>query len=498
MQTTVQQRVEIHDRFQVEMKVEYFLQASEQTRYRITTYFFFPYSLGINEATFPAEEFYRRIQNYIRLKTPEFALEELLSGATSPLLLIEALMADAQWQARQSIQQRLKNQFRFLRPILHRCLSRQMQRTARVVQQGLSDPDMVVTSLSHTLATINAILARIRRCGAQIEACAVDTPLAESYRLTDEALSLVVEDNLFKLLARLTAEEQPFVVGLRQQLMASIQQEIDYRRRRGYPSILQPGVNDEHYLYRISALKKYTSSVLYLATTVGREGATVEQLLFAVAAGISMVFATVVAFYFQALYGNFTFPVFIALVVGYMFKDRIKELGRSLSVSFLRRRYYDRRIDVDTLDQEQRVGHVREKVVFLDERELPSQIRELRQRSVIAKIGNEGQEERILCYTRDVTLRTGTFQRIYPDGPPITGVSDIMRLDVRPFLHKMDEPYERRPYLDSTGLRKVKCPKVYYVNAITICTGAHAGDQIIAQRVVLTLNRKGVTHVEAR
>jgi hypothetical protein len=37
--------------------------------------------------------------------------------------------------------------------------------------------------------------------------------------------------------------------------------------------------------------------------------------------------ATLVAFYAQAVYGQFTAPVFLALVFAYMFKDRIKEFG---------------------------------------------------------------------------------------------------------------------------------------------------------------------------
>ena len=37
-----------------------------------------------------------------------------------------------------------------------------------------------------------------------------------------------------------------------------------------------------------------------------------------------MIFATGIAFAFQQKYGNFTIPLFVALVISYMLKDRIK------------------------------------------------------------------------------------------------------------------------------------------------------------------------------
>ena len=90
------------------------------------------------------------------------------------------------------------------------------------------------------------------------------------------------------------------------------------------------------YLYRASVLKKYAASVLFLQVDVKPDGQSWTHLAQSIAAGIAMIFATGIAFLFQARYGNFTFPLFIALVLGYMFKDRIKEIGRDLFSQRLR------------------------------------------------------------------------------------------------------------------------------------------------------------------
>ena len=72
-----------------------------------------------------------------------------------------------------------------------------------------------------------------------------------------------------------------------------------------------------------------------------REGIIAEQVYFSVAAGISMIFATAIAFSFQQRYGNFTMPFFVALVVSYMLKDRIKELFRYYFAHKHRSKYFD-------------------------------------------------------------------------------------------------------------------------------------------------------------
>ncbi len=48
--------------------------------------------------------------------------------------------------------------------------------------------------------------------------------------------------------------------------------------------------------------------------------------------------------------------VFLALVVGYMFKDRIKETGRGLSERWIRNIRYDQRTTLYTPDEHKKIG----------------------------------------------------------------------------------------------------------------------------------------------
>jgi hypothetical protein len=498
MKQNIQQRVNIHDRYQVEIKVEYRLLSSRHTRYTITTYFFFPQTLGINYTTYPSTEFYRRIQNYIRLRTPEFTPKTLLDDPASPLSIIESIFENKQWPKNTQMRRRLTDQLKFLRAILRRGLNVSLHRQWRKLREEQANDSEAIACMFHQhLNTVETILKRYRKCGQRIAQVESGPDLLEAYRLTDEALSLVAEENLLQAMVLAKQHDCPRIHNDKyNQIAAHIRQEMDYRRQNNYKSILSFQGDNEQYLYRVSALKKYTSSVLYLSASVSREGTTAEHLLFAIAAGISMVFATIVAFYVQIQYGTFTFPVFIALVVGYMFKDRIKEWGRGVSLRLLRNHYYDRRINIETLQDAQRLGRMREKTVYLKASELPTSIVEARNQGAISVIDNGAQGEEVLCYTRDVTLHTSVFEQIYKDGPPITGIADILRLDVRPFLHKMDDPIEKRLGLDGDQLRTVKCAKVYYINIVSVYTVGGTQEQIVSKRVRVTLNRKGLVRLQ--
>ncbi len=97
MLETIQQAVKHHDKYQIEIKLDYELHAEQKTKYQIATYFFVPQSLGITPITYPTEYFYQDVQNHIRLKTPSLNLREFTDGDRSPLTKIETIVANSDW-----------------------------------------------------------------------------------------------------------------------------------------------------------------------------------------------------------------------------------------------------------------------------------------------------------------------------------------------------------------------------------------------------------------
>ncbi len=97
MLETIQQAVKHHDKYQIEIKLDYELLAAEQTRYNISTYIFVPQNLGITPESYPKHYFYRDVQSYIRLKTPSLNLREISDSERSPLCQVESLVRRADW-----------------------------------------------------------------------------------------------------------------------------------------------------------------------------------------------------------------------------------------------------------------------------------------------------------------------------------------------------------------------------------------------------------------
>ncbi|MEZ4707280.1 MAG: hypothetical protein R3A44_08745 [Caldilineaceae bacterium] len=493
------QRLDAHDRYQLELKLDYELIEGQQTRYEVQTYFFVPRSLGISADTYTRAEFFRDLQNHIRLKTPEFTLPDLLHSAESPLHHLEQIVQAADWP-NAHYADALITSFKFLRAILKSTL-REHWRPFAIYSGALTsvkDEIKLAAAIEQFLYVTTALASRFHRLYPTIAAANLHADVLQAYGLTDESISLLIEENLlgaYELASdRLTGSGQR--EGLRRALRMAVQRETQHRKKHGAGSVLRRSGKNEEFLYRSSVLKKFTSSVLFLSTAVEREGVTQEHVLYALAAGISMIFATVIAFYAQRVYGNFTTPLFVALVVGYMFKDRIKELGRAFFARSLHNRLYDRRIVVKTLDGEHEIGYIREKVRFVSEQAAPPAVLQARNRQLLSDIANDGQGEQVICYAKEVVLYKDIFRKLYGESLPIRGLNDIMRYDVHQLLRKMANPRQSKYMLDGDELKPVRCHKVYHVNIVSVYrVRTPISDEVIT-KTRLVLDRKGIKRVE--
>ncbi len=497
---TIEQAVKAHDKYQVEIKLDYQLLPGAKTHYRISTYFFIPQSLGVNRRTYSKKMFYRDAQNYIRLKTPTLILRDFVENPASPLRLVEAITATENWANDPACKSRLLDSFKFLSAMLKSAIRDHFN----LIQKRIAEapPNSKVNLMIHNLVDeflveTKKITDAYRSFYATFNLPNVDANIFAAYQLTDESLSLLIEEHAVELFQIVEAYlKKSSKADFKQSLSKRVQAEIKRRKAHGYRSILKEEDDNEEYTYRLSVLKRHASSVLFLSTNIRREGTAWEQIAYAIAAGLSMIFATVVAFYFQLKFGNFTFPFFIALVVGYMFKDRIKESVRGLFAKYLLNGLYDRRIVIKSLDGRHKLGILKEKVSFVHEEDLPKSVLRARNRDHITELDNEGQGEHIILYSKDIVLFADAFKQVFVDMPEITGINDIMRYDIRAYLKKMAEPIQERAYLDNGQLIPVLCHKVYHLNIVSQYTAVASQKEKLYKRSRLVLNQMGIKRVE--
>ena len=497
----IEQAIKPHDKYQTEIKLDYELLQGKQTHYQISTYIFVPQSLAITPHTYPKAEFYRDIQNYIRLKTPILILRNFTkNNLGSPLVAIEKIIATENWAGNPEYRDRLINNFKFLSAMLKSAIREHFN----LIQKRIAEapPHSKINLMIHNLvqeflAESKNITDKYRSFYPAFNLPNVNEQLFMAYKFTDESISLLIEENAVEMFQIVEAYlKKSDKIDFKQKLSDLVKAETEHRKSRGYPSVLKEGDDNEAYTFRASVLKKYASSVLYLSTATRREGVELEHFLFAMAAGLSMVFATMVAFYFQERYGQPTFPFFMALVVGYMFKDRIKELGRHLFSQYLQNNLYDRRTIIWTQDGKHKLGVLREKVSFVREKEIPESILRARNRDQITELDNEGRGETVICYAKDIVLFTAAFGEVFVDVPEITGINDIIRYDIRTYLKKMAEPIQTRNYLEGGQLKTLLCHKVYHLNLISGYRSIQPEKGKLYKHLRLILNREGIKRVE--
>jgi len=500
MLETIQQSAISHDRYQIELKLDYELGKGEKTHYRISTYIFFPKSLGITEERYPKSEFYRDVKNYIRIKTPILSLRDLIDSDITPLSDVQKIVQQSNWYQDDGLNGRLIHALKLFGAMFKSTLREHLNLVDKRVQTALSEAKiqaLVENLIEEFINQSKQISSRYRSFYAELNLPIVKEDTFLAYRLVDEYISLLIEESATELFKTVSqhfdkANQSKSLNDLNQ----IVEMERSHRMAHGYDSILKAGDANEVYAFRASVLKKYVSSILHLSTNAQREGQGIEQILMAIAAGVSMIFATIVAFYFQYIYGNFTFPVFVALVIGYMFKDRIKELGRALLSSKLHAFLFDRKINIKTLDGKYKLAVLREKIAFISEHNLPEPVLTARHKDPFADLDNEGMGETIICHTKDIVLNADLFPKAFGDLPKVSGLNDIIRYDIHPYLQKMADPVEEQLLLANGQLKTVHTHKVYHVNVVSRYKSISPKVENLYKRMRLVLTRQGIKRIE--
>ncbi|MCP4214933.1 MAG: hypothetical protein GY765_09760, partial [bacterium] len=230
---------------------------------------------------------------------------------------------------------------------------------------------------------------------------------------------------------------------------------------------------------------------LFLDTNREPEGKVLEQVFIGIAAALAMIFATLVAFYAQRKFGTFTFPVFAALVISYVFKDRIKELTRIYFVNRLKKVRFDHKTDIYS-DERKKIGICKEAVDFIEESDLPHKINQMRKKEHIAEVENRWRGEKVLFYRKQVTLFSKRLESVYKEFN-IEGVNDIIRFNVNRFLAKMDNPTRKLFTLRDGEVAETHGSRVYNMNLILKIS---RGEKEYFKRIRIVLNRDGIKRIE--
>ncbi len=480
--------VTIHDKFQFEIKWAYkFYKEKKFTTYNIETYFFIPQNLGINKATYTNRNFYSDLKTYIRFKTPAVLLQNIAEGASC---LIENLKTIFEKVVDQPDKQQFIEYENGIK--LFCCELKSSLREHVMFIEKIENPADIGFLIDQYIESTGKITLEYRGLRRILNVPSINKKQFSKYLFGDEFISLTIEDYTYNLLNVLEkAEMNGSGCDYKDRLLEITRKEIEYRKNSNYPSIAKIDEGNEVLVFRKSILKKFMGSSLFLDIRTENDGKYLEQLIFGIAAGVSMVFATTIAFLSQKSYGNLSLPLFVALVVSYMFKDRMKEILRIYLGGKLGGILYNYKTYLKTRNH-RKVGWCKEHFGFINEPDISQEILKLRNKDHITEIENDLMGEQVILYKKQIRLYTGDFNDVGVIGT-VDGINDIMRFNIQKFLTKMDNPTKPMFTVFEDTYKKIFVKRVYHLNLIVKYSFENIA---VFKRFRIILNRKGIKSIE--
>lgn len=475
-----------HDQFTLEFKIGY----SHGDRpvpvsdFVMNTWVFIPDSLYINAKTYSKSDFYRDTRSYIRLMTPIFSLHELIEEDCQPFVLLSEALTDYRHTYLPDDFRNLEHQLKMLGNIVRSAL----RSRSRALSQEKDDM-RCLSLLEETFRDLETAQHRLRSLFADDADTVLGCVAFEAFRKTDAYLCSMI----FYYLSRRVEELKTHHHMVSVQICALAQEYFDaataYQQEKGYcfPEFRNK-MRNQCFLKKISRLRRFVESDLYLQVRKKNNTFLLQQLLFMMAAGLSMIFATIISFSFQQTYGNFTRPLFIALVVSYMFKDRIKDFLRYWFSNKLGSKYYDYRTKLEMRGKY--IGQGKEGFDFVNEGRIPKTVRRLRQEGE----ENEGvlSPESVLLYRRRMILWGQRLSRI--SRYAFSGVNEIVRINLKDFLRRMDNPYSEISVYQGKGeFQKNQVERLY---ELVVIVQFSYQKHTYYKRYRLLVNRRGLKQIQ--
>ncbi|MEL7368128.1 MAG: hypothetical protein AAFN74_04385 [Myxococcota bacterium] len=490
----------------VEVKLDYKIDTKRsKTHYRIESYFFVPRSIGLDKYTYSTDEFFTDMNAFIRFKEPSLPSEVLadLDNKSSPLSHACKLIDQAAGDLDSISHPKLSYELR-----MFGCIVRTNLRDVAIDVQGKMNrldesttesvlADDVRHGITRLLSDIETQLNALRSVRDKFFQPKRPPWLSELFEYVDEYIGLGAEDCLTSVLMRIDAAPagvQSSLHDLRDQVVARIVAEQRHRQSAGYNRVvIDPEGANRSFVHRMSALKKFMTSVLFLDIRKEEEGRRLTHLTAGMAAAVAMTFSTLTAIWARVAYGIDSFPFLVAIIIGYVFKDRIKDWLRTYFGHMVAQRLYDYSVHIYEPNTKTVLGRCRESFEFVPTSKVPPKILHYRHHDSESVLEPETKSEVVMRYVKDVTLHG---KRIAQFGGRLKNISDIHRFNISRFLTRMNEPEEAVASYSPEADRVVgvQCPKTYHVNLVVIRTGDT--NPMMADRYRLILDKNGVKSLQ--
>lgn len=471
-------KIQFRDRWQFELKFDFSLLAAKQdSTCTQEFYFFIPNSLQVTPQTYSKEDFYKDLTNIIRYKTPILPLNELCFGLKQLFQKEKPLLSEIQLELKL-----LGNEFKSsLRKEIHHILV-------------FSHPPEL---------EVRTLCAEIKKFREEFKKIIIEYDFFKNSDLKitsgylDEYIGNSIDYYLTGLLDQFQMHHNPVPSEIEKNLCNLIVEENEHRKATHHGTITFANVentsHDEHILYRIGLLNKYFQDALQLRT----DRISVQEKYGTWISDFSTAAATCVYVFLLFWQGQWfllkSIPFLLITVAAYVLKDRLKDWLKSLSYRRALSYFSDFRTKILSPSEEE-IGELKESFTFVDENQIPEEIRKIRNFEFHAMLKTFKRPEQVFYFKRIIK----THSPAKPNKFKALNVS--VRYNLQDFLEKASDPYHAYATLDpaTKTILKLRLPKVYHLNVILRNQFLDADEKPVIElhKFRIIINKNGIKNIE--
>ncbi|RLD67931.1 MAG: hypothetical protein DRI84_01180 [Bacteroidetes bacterium] len=476
--------LEIKFKFRPEPKTRF----RKQRKYTVDTYFFLPWGMGVNRKNYTKKDFYREINSYIRIDPAKVLLADLVKEENEFSQQLTNAFLNLNIEDKESLDN-LEGLMKVYLSVFKKAIKREL----RSINKAGHDKERERIT-NRLLANLDKVIIYFRSLKVHIKSAEKNNEdIVKIYSLGNEYISTIYIKYLFVILQIYNTHITKNAKKIISQVTERIKEEQTYRYQHNFPSTITEDFNKENekLLYRWSMLSSYINNKLIIATRFDKENKWLTQFYYSLAAGIAMIFATSIAFYYNQVFGNFTIRFFVVLVISYMFKDRIKDWIKELINYLLKKETYDQTINIFN-EKDQILGEISQGFSFTPENNLPKDIQNARNFKLDNNI-EDNSTEKVMHYKGRTKIDVARLYKLFKN-VKIRGVNDVTYFNTSPLLMRMENPETQIMFLNNNDeLKNFKSENVYHINMVLKYKYLKKTN-ISKYRIIL--NRNGIKKVE--
>lgn len=428
--------VEIHDRFQLEMILQYNLRKKSNSK--IDFYFFIPKNLNINSLTYPKYLFYRNLKSYVRFSSKKIKISNLKGFVTE----IERL-------------EKIENPVIYEREI--REFACCLEFVVRDYIKSLNSGEIKIDTKTFS-SNLMYILSEFREK-------IVSENRFDRIGEIDEYISVLIQQKLLKNI-RLHGE------GYDQEILRLFFEIVEIEKNYFHGKYGEK--KDFHYRQRL--LKNYVHSSLFLKTQKKVDGKLYEQLAYGTAALFTMLIITIGSLFIDS--SVITLKFLLITAVAYALKDRIKDLFKMVFYKGISRGVPDYLNTVSSAVE--KLLTIKESYAIFTSQKLSRNIKEIFDRMFPLK----SSEEDVIRYTLKAISNFQCESK--------RAVREIIYLDLKQFLHRMDDPEDLYYRYENGEILQERYHKEYRIKIVADIQNSSGGQYKCYE---IFINRDGLLKI---